>query len=104
MQLQQQGYDLIAGKMLGKTEYVLLNKGKIKGMSFESMDMRYTDTKDNTATVIDNNAISNFREARATEIERRNQIRQQQLSYAQALKMNPSELEQYAQSIGGHKK
>lgn len=39
--LQQQGYDLIAGKMMGKTEYVLLNKDKIKSMEFLPMNKRY---------------------------------------------------------------
>lgn len=104
IQLQQQGYDLIAGKMLGKTEYVLLNKGKIKDMSFESMDKRYIDEKEMTSSINDNNSISSFREARASEMERRNQIRQQQLSYAQAIKMSQAEFEQYSQSVGGFKK
>lgn len=35
--LQQQGYDMIAGTMLGKTEYVLINKSKIQSMEFESL-------------------------------------------------------------------
>lgn len=39
-QLQQQGYDLIAGSMLGKTEYVLLNKDKIIDMQFQSLDIK----------------------------------------------------------------
>ena len=44
--LQQQGYDLVAGKVMSRTEYVLLNKDKIKGMEFESMDMRYTNNQE----------------------------------------------------------
>lgn len=44
--LQQQGYDLVAGKVMSKTEYVLLNKEKIKGMEFESMDMRYANSQE----------------------------------------------------------
>ena len=44
--LQQQGYDLVAGKVMSKTEYVLLNKEKIKGMEFESMNKRYANTQE----------------------------------------------------------
>jgi len=40
-QLKEQGYDLISGKMMSKTEFVLLNKDKIKEMEFLSMDTRY---------------------------------------------------------------
>lgn len=39
--LQEQGYDLISGKMMSKTEYVLLNKEKIKSMEFLPMNKRY---------------------------------------------------------------
>lgn len=68
------------------------------------MDKRYIDEKEMTSSINDNNSISSFREARASEMERRNQIRQQQLSYAQAIKMNQAEFEQYSQSVGGFKK
>ena len=34
-ELQKQGYDLISGRMLGKIEYVLLNKNKIIEIQFE---------------------------------------------------------------------
>lgn len=37
-QLQQQGYDLIAGSMIGRTEYVLLNKDKIITMEFQKLE------------------------------------------------------------------
>lgn len=37
-QLQEQGYDVIAGNMLGKTEYVLLNKDKIIDMQFQPLE------------------------------------------------------------------
>lgn len=40
-ELQSQGYDLIAGKMMGKTEYVLINKEKVKSMEFLPMSKRY---------------------------------------------------------------
>lgn len=43
--LQQQGYDLVCGKVMSKTEYVLLNKDKIKEMKFETMDKRYDYTQ-----------------------------------------------------------
>lgn len=39
--LQEQGYDLISGKMMSKIEYVLLNKEKIKSMEFLPMNKRY---------------------------------------------------------------
>ena len=38
------GYDLISGNSFGGQQYVLLNKDKIKSISFESMDKRYEDT------------------------------------------------------------
>lgn len=47
-QLQQQGYDLIAGSMLGKTEYVLLNKDKIINMEFQTVDMKNELAKETT--------------------------------------------------------
>lgn len=65
LELQQRGYDLIAGKMLGKTEYVLINKDKIKHISFESMDMRYVNEK--------NNAIMKPQISYVTEYEQYNQ-------------------------------
>lgn len=37
-QLQQQGYDVIAGSMIGRTEYVLLNKDKIINMEFQPLE------------------------------------------------------------------
>ena len=43
-QLQQQGYDLIAGSMLGKMEYVLLNKEKIINMQFEPLENKIEDS------------------------------------------------------------
>lgn len=103
-ELQQLGYDLIAGKMLGKTEYVLINKDKIKSMSFESMDMRYESAQGYYSAPEENIAIESFKEARSGEIEKRNAIRQQQLSYAMGLKTNFAEYDQYAQNAGGHKK
>jgi hypothetical protein len=36
--LQKQGYDIIFGKMLGKTEYVLINKDKVKSMEYKSLE------------------------------------------------------------------
>ena len=36
--LQEQGYDMISGKMMGKTEYVLLNKNKISSIEFMPLD------------------------------------------------------------------
>ncbi len=36
--LKQQGYDLVCGKMLGKYEYVLLNKSKIINLEFKSLE------------------------------------------------------------------
>lgn len=56
IELQKQGYDLVAGKMMGKTEYVLLNKDKIKEMSFESMDMRYVETNESSTSENVNNS------------------------------------------------
>lgn len=35
--LQEQGYDIISGKVLTKTEYVLINKSKIKSVQFEDI-------------------------------------------------------------------
>lgn len=43
-QLQQQGYDIIAGRMLGKTEYVLLNKDKILNMEFQRLEEKKEET------------------------------------------------------------
>lgn len=40
-QLQEQGYDIIKGKVLSKTEYVLLNKNKIKNIEFIPIEMEY---------------------------------------------------------------
>ncbi len=80
IELQQQGYDLIRGKMLGKTEYVLINKDKIKNMSFESMDKRYVNEKSNNSSIEENNAIM-----------------KQQISYVK-------EYEQYNQNVGRRKK
>lgn len=51
-----------------------------------------------------NNSVADFQQARMTEIERRSVERNQQLAYAIATKMNQTELEQYAQSVGGLKK
>lgn len=51
-----------------------------------------------------NNSVEDFRNARMSEIEKRSIERNQQLAYAISKKMNPSELEQYAQSVGGYKK
>lgn len=45
-QLQEyanQGYDLVSGRSFDGQQYVLLNKDKVKGISFESMDKRYAD-------------------------------------------------------------
>lgn len=42
--LQSLGYDLIGGKMLGKMEYVLLNKNKIQSFEILSMNDRYRDS------------------------------------------------------------
>lgn len=39
-ELQKQGYDVIAGKVLGKTEYVLLNKDKIIKMQFQPLELQ----------------------------------------------------------------
>ena len=39
-QLQQQGYDVIAGNMVGKTEYVLLNKDKVIDMKFQPIELK----------------------------------------------------------------
>ena len=39
-QLKQQGYDVIAGRMLGKTEYVLLNKDKILDIQFQPLEIK----------------------------------------------------------------
>ena len=36
--LKNQGYDLVKGKMLGKDEYVLLNKSKVISIEFLSID------------------------------------------------------------------
>lgn len=36
--LQEQGYDVISGKMMGKTEHVLINKNKIKTIDFLSLE------------------------------------------------------------------
>jgi len=51
-----------------------------------------------------NNSIAEFQQARISEIDKRSVERNQQLAYAIAKKMNPTELEQYTQSVGGHKK
>lgn len=48
-----------------------------------------------------NNSVADFQQARMSEIERRSVERNQQLAYIIAKKNNPSELEQYAQSIEG---
>jgi len=48
-----------------------------------------------------NNSVAEFQQARMNEIERRSVERNQQLAYIIAKKNNPSELEQYAQSIEG---
>lgn len=56
-ELQSQGYDLIAGKVMGKTEYVLLNKNKIKEMEFLSMDKRYN-ASENLRKNIDWNSLN----------------------------------------------
>ena len=39
--LQEQGYDLIKGKVLSKTEYVLLNKDKIKNIEFIPVEINF---------------------------------------------------------------
>ena len=39
-QLQQKGYDVIAGNMVGKTEYVLLNKDKVIDMKFQPIELK----------------------------------------------------------------
>lgn len=39
-QLQEQGYDIIKGKVLSKTEYVLLNKNKITNLDFIPIDYK----------------------------------------------------------------
>lgn len=36
-ELADKGYDVIAGRMLGKTEYVLLNKSKVLNLEFENI-------------------------------------------------------------------
>ncbi len=41
--LQEQGYDLIKGKVLSKTEYILLNKDKITNMEFIPIEIEYED-------------------------------------------------------------
>lgn len=46
-----------------------------------------------------NNSVAEFQQTRMSEIDRRNVERNQQLAYIIAKKNNPSELEQYAQSI-----
>ena len=40
IELQKQGYDVIAGNMLGKTEYVLINKEKVMNMEFQKIDQK----------------------------------------------------------------
>ena len=45
-QLQEyrnQGYDLVSGRSFDGQQYVLLNKDKIRNISFESMDKRYSE-------------------------------------------------------------
>lgn len=46
-QLQEQGYDLIKGKVLSKTEYVLLNKDKIKNIEFIPVEMKQEENEIN---------------------------------------------------------
>ncbi len=46
--LQQHGYDVIAGSMLGKTEYILLNKGKILDMQFQPLEIKQEITQEET--------------------------------------------------------
>lgn len=48
-QLQQQGYDVIAGSMVGKTEYILLNKGKIINMQFQPLEVKQEIVRQETA-------------------------------------------------------
>lgn len=57
--LQSQGYDLIRGKMMSKTEYVLINKNKIKSMEFIPIDMRYQKTEQ------DNGRLSEIKKEKA---------------------------------------
>ena len=45
-ELKEQGYDVIAGNMLGKTEYVLLNKEKILNMEFQALKQEQVITVD----------------------------------------------------------
>lgn len=52
-QLRQQGYDVIAGSMVGKTEYVLLNKDKIINMQFQSIDIKNKITEEMAPIPID---------------------------------------------------
>jgi len=40
-ELMEQGYDLIKGKVLSKTEYVLLNKDKIKNIEFIPVEINF---------------------------------------------------------------
>ena len=49
-QLQQQGYDVIAGNMVGKTEYVLLNKDKIIDMKFQPIELKQEIEQQNAIT------------------------------------------------------
>ena len=46
-ELRRQGYDVIAGNMLGKMEYVLLNKEKILNMEFQALKQEQVIAVDN---------------------------------------------------------
>ena len=53
-QLQEyrnQGYDLVSGRSFDGQQYVLLNKDKIRNISFESMDKRYSEEPKQEAEV-----------------------------------------------------
>lgn len=46
-ELMEQGYDLIKGKMLSKTEYILLNKNKIQNMEFVPIEINLEQNETN---------------------------------------------------------
>lgn len=43
--LQKEGYDIIRGRVLSKTEYILLNKDKVNNIEFIPIEMTYNEVK-----------------------------------------------------------
>ena len=88
IELQNKGYDLVCGKMLGKMEYVLLNKSKIKTMKFLPYDTRYS--SDEEKQQIENGHFNDFIEAKEKDMKKIAILREQQVQNNMQMNQNAS--------------